>query len=86
MIKFLLRKLINKYSFVRGSINLNNRQGALHKTWGYIFENHLFGDYVEFGVAKGDSLLKSILEYNFFKTWLDSEKISNNRVEKRSIK
>jgi len=82
MIKSLLKNFLKKYGFVRGTINLNDKQGALHKVWGHIFTNHLFGDYVEFGVYKGDSLIKSIDEYYVFKRWLENEKISKEAWRK----
>tara|TARA_B100000767_G_C19688701_1_gene502959 strand:+ start:367 stop:1092 length:726 start_codon:yes stop_codon:yes gene_type:complete len=77
MIKKIIRRLLKRGSFVRGSINLNTRVGALHKAWGYIFSNHIFGDYVEFGVYQGDSFIASTEEYLKFKKWLDEQKNSN---------
>ena len=74
--KKILRNLLNKYKFVRGDINQNTRIGILHKCWGHVFSNHLFGDYVEFGVYHGDSFLESIEQYNQFKKWLESQKSS----------
>ena len=53
-----LKLLLNRYKFVRGNINYNDRKGALHKAWGYVFSNYSMGDYVEFGVCKGDSFKK----------------------------
>lgn len=76
MIKFLVKKFFNKLKLVSGPINLNDREGALHKIWGHVFSNHLYGDYVEFGVYKGDSIEKSIHQFNYFKKWLNSQKIS----------
>ena len=59
MIKSFLKKILDRMRIVSGTINLNDRRGALHKAWGHIFSNHLLGDYVEFGVYYGDSLNKS---------------------------
>ena len=46
----------------------------LHKCWGHIFSNHLHGDYVEFGVYKGDTLIQSVYQYQQFKAWLENQK------------
>jgi len=72
--KRILKYFLEKYKFVRGDLNLNNRTGMLHKCWGHIFSNHLLGDYVEFGVYKGDTLAQSVLQYQQFKTWLENQK------------
>lgn len=76
MIKEIIRKFLDRAGTVRGSINLNTRVGALHKAWGYIFTNHILGDYVEFGVYKGDSFIASIEEHVKFKKWLSNQKTS----------
>ena len=39
----------------------------LHKCWGHIFSNHLLGDYVEFGVYKGDTLIQSVINISNLK-------------------
>ena len=52
MLKKFIKNKLDNYSFVRGDINLNDRNGMLHRVWGYVFSNHLFGDYIEFGVYK----------------------------------
>ena len=72
--KKILKYFFEKYKFVRGDLNLNNRTGMLHKCWGHIFSNHLLGDYVEFGVYKGETLAQSVLQYQQFKTWLENQK------------
>lgn len=77
--RFLLKKIIEKYKFVRGDINLNNRTGMLHKCWGHIFSNHILGDYVEFGIYQGDSFIESIKQFRQFKKWLESQKSSNEK-------
>lgn len=75
----IIRKFLDIYKFVRGDINLNCRTGALHKCWGHIFSNHLFGDYVEFGVYHGDSFLQSIKQLQQFKKWLEDQKNSSEK-------
>ena len=70
--KFLkkqLKRIFEKFSINRGDINLNTRKGALNKAWGYTFSNHRMGDYVEFGVYKGDSFYDSISVYLKFENW-----------------
>ena len=37
--------------------------------WGHIFNNHMRGDYWEFGVYRGDSILISYKELQKFKRW-----------------
>ena len=73
MIKQQLSRLMEKAGIVRGALNRGDRQGALHKAWGYVFSNHLEGDYVEFGVYKGNSFINSYKEYLNFKRWLQNE-------------
>lgn len=51
----------------------------LHRSWGHIFSNHIKGDYVEFGVYKGDSLSESIYQYRQFYNWLKSQKKSDEK-------
>ncbi len=77
IMKKIIKDFLEKYKFVRGDINLNSRAGALHKCWGHIFSNHLFGDYVEFGVYHGDSFLESIKQFKQFKKWLENQKNSS---------
>jgi len=77
--KSILRKLLDKYKFVIGDIHLNNRAGMLHKCWGHVFSNHLFGDYIEFGVYHGDSFIDSIKQFKQFKQWLESQKLSSEK-------
>jgi len=89
MLKNLLKKILGMMRIVSGTINFNDRRGALHKAWGHIFSNHLLGDYVEFGVYNGDSLIKSIVEFNYFKKWLENQKKSSEvwrqEVAKKSL-
>ena len=41
-------------------LSTNHEYGAIDKAWGYVFSNYCMGDYVEFGVSKGDSFINSI--------------------------
>ena len=68
--KKLVRFFILKSNVLRGDIHRNDTYGALFKAWGYVFTNHLSGDYVEFGVYKGDSLISSMKIYDDFRQWL----------------
>jgi O-methyltransferase len=83
MIKKLILKLFEKSNVVRGPLNLNDRQGALHRAWGHVFSNHLAGDYVEFGVYQGDSFIKAHKEYMNFYKWLKDQ--TNSSEEWRRI-
>ncbi len=81
-IKRLFKSLLLKKQFVLGDINLNSRKGAIHKAWGHVFSNHLFGDYVEFGIYKGETFLNSIEIFKEFKSWLKNEKTSSENWRK----
>lgn len=59
--------------FVTGAINRNDRIGALYKAWGHVFTNHIRGDYIEFGVYRGDSFRDSFKQYSKFKDHQYSE-------------
>lgn len=62
----VLRRLI-------GNVNYNDRIGALHRAWAYIFTNHIRGAYYEFGVYKGDSFRASYREYRDLSRWIQSQ-------------
>ena len=79
MLKKIINKFLLNYKFVRGDINLNSKAGALHKAWGHIFTNHLLGDYIEFGVYKGESFRISIEQYISFKSWLEDQKLVSEK-------
>ena len=76
-IKKLVRFFLTKLNVIRGDIHRNDVYGAIHKAWGYIFTNHLNGDYVEFGVYKGSSVVSSLKIYDGFREWLFSQKKSD---------
>ncbi len=59
--------------FVRGNINRNDRCGVLHRAWGHVFNSHIQGDYIEFGVYQGASLIESYKNYLQFETWLQDQ-------------
>ena len=81
MIKNIIRKLINhildKFSINRGNINRNDVSGALHKSWGHIFNNNLHGFYIELGVYKGGSAIESLKNFKQFKIWFNQQKKSD---------
>ena len=87
-IKSILRNLINvifvKLNVNRGNVNLNDVSGALHKAWAHIFNNNLHGFYIEFGVYKGNSAIKSLENFNQLKTWSNQQKVSTE-VWRRDI-
>ena len=51
---------------IRGDVNKNDRQGGIFKSWGYVFTNHLKGEYVEFGVYRGEGTVSSLKSYQNF--------------------
>jgi len=73
MLKPFIRSVFEKLQLVRGSLNRNDRAGALHRAWGYVFTNHMRGDYYEFGVYKGDALIRSFQEYQVFRQWIQGQ-------------
>ena len=70
MLKNLIVGALTRLQVVRGDVNRNDRAGAFHRAWGYVFTNHLVGDYYEFGVYKGDGLTASYEAYTKFLAWL----------------
>ena len=79
ILKKIIRNFFKKKKFVRGDIHQNDISGTLHKCWGHVFGNHLFSDYIEFGVYHGDSFLESIKQFEEFRNWLDDQKLSSEK-------
>ena len=52
---------------------------------GPLFSNHLHGDYVEFGVYKGDTLIQSVYQYQQFKAWLENQKKDEENGETKLL-
>lgn len=81
----LKTKVVNfiKRKFVCGDIHRNDRYGALYQAWGHVFTSQIRGDYIEFGVYKGESLVDSYRSYKQFVAWLNHQMKSNEptRVE-----
>jgi O-methyltransferase len=78
MITQRLKAFFETRGFVLGGdLNKNDRAGALHKAWGHIFTNHIFGDYVEFGVYHGASFVESYKQYKAFERWLQGQLFSH---------
>ncbi|MCO4754898.1 MAG: class I SAM-dependent methyltransferase [Bacteriovoracaceae bacterium] len=73
MIGSLFRKFLVDRKIVRGSVHRNDTFGALHKSWGYVYSNHLRGDYAEFGVYLGDSMVSSHDCYSELDNWLNGQ-------------
>jgi len=74
MISKYVKAFFEKRGFVLGGdINKNDRAGALHRSWGHVFTNHIHGDYVEFGVYQGSSFIESYKQYKLFNQWLHGQ-------------
>src|SRR5438067_888414 len=71
MKEFMRNSLQKKLGYL--NVNRNDRKGALHRTWGYVFTNQIEGDYIEFGVYQGDSFVESYLSYLEFRQWVDGQ-------------
>lgn len=65
-LKIFILKIINRLHLVRGDANKNDRSGGIFRAWGYIFTNHLQGEYLEFGVYKGEGAVSSLNSYQTF--------------------
>lgn len=74
-----LKSLMGGLIRARDPINHNDRHGALYKAWGYVFNNHLQGDYYEFGVFDGRTFIKSFLIYEHYKKRLRDDTRSSER-------
>ena len=84
MIAKQIKFFFEKRGFVLGGdINRNDRIGALHKSWGHVFTNHLRGDYVEFGVYQGGSFIESYKQYELFNRWLQKQLTSQEEWRRK---
>jgi len=72
-VKKLIGKFFDGKQFVRGNVHRNDKAGVLSRSWGYVYSNFLPGDYLEFGVYKGDSLIESFRNYRVFRSWIDGQ-------------
>ena len=82
MICRIVNYILDRLYISRGGIHKNDRYGGLHKAFGYVYHNHLQGDYVEFGVYKGDGLINAIKCVNEFDSWLQTQKLSNEQFRR----
>jgi O-methyltransferase len=79
-VKKIILKVINFLGLVRGNVNRNDNFSALHRAWGYIYSSHNFsGDYVEFGVYRGDGVVNSLIAQQEFHRWLENQKKSSEK-------
>jgi len=80
------KKVIRDYldRKILGYMNRNDRCGAFFKAWGHVFTSHIRGDYVEFGVYKGDSLIESYKNYQEFASWLKTQ-LSSDEMWRREV-
>jgi len=81
--KFISEEIYKK-EFAKGKIHFSDRDGMLYKAWGHVFSSHLVGDYVEFGVYRGDSLVKSFRNYELFRQWLEEQQ-SSSEIWRREV-
>ena len=75
----LLGRFFELLNIQRGYLNGNDRDSAMHKSWGHIFTNHIVGDYIEFGVYKGDLIIRAYTSYLAFRKHLNNELISKEQ-------
>jgi len=84
-LKNFIKQTILK-NIVTGDINKNNQDGVFHRVWGYVVTNQIYGDYLEFGVYDGGTLISSYNQYNLFRNWMYSEINSGEIWRKEQIK
>lgn len=53
--------------------NRNDREGALHRSWGHVFTNQIRGGYYEFGVYRGDTFRTSYKVRQGYDRWLQGQ-------------
>jgi hypothetical protein len=73
MFRRLAHKAVAVANLVRGDLHRNDRVGALHRAWGHVFNSHIAGDYLEFGVYHGASFIESYRQYRGFRAWLEGQ-------------
>ncbi|AVM73172.1 Macrocin-O-methyltransferase (TylF) [Magnetospirillum gryphiswaldense MSR-1] len=56
---------------IGASLHRNDALGALHRAWGYVHATQMVGDYYEFGVYRGASLINSRLSQQHFRRHLE---------------
>ena len=71
--KKIMKPVLDQLNINYGDIHKNDRCGALYKAWAYVYSNHISGDYVEFGVYRGDSACSSLKALKKQMSWLRSE-------------
>lgn len=79
----ILDNLKIRYRRIRiaASLHRNDTLGALHRAWAYVYATVLPGDYYEFGVYKGTSLINSWLSQQYFHRRLEhSEQLPFKRT------
>lgn len=65
---------------IASSLHRIDTLGALHRAWAYVHATVLPGDYYEFGVYKGNSLINSWLSQQYFRRRLErSDQLPFNR-------
>ena len=81
--KKTILSIIEKLKIIRGNVNRNDRFSALYRAWGHVFSNNMYGDYVEFGVYRGDSVIFSLQAHYEFMKWLNNQKKSDEGWRKK---
>ena len=75
----MIGKFLDRLKLSRGAIHRNDRIGAVHRAWGHVFTNHIRGDYLEFGVYRGDGLIESYRQWLTFQKWLEGQTRSDEQ-------
>ena len=86
IVKQNLSRIFNRLSIIRGDIHRNDRHGGLFRAWGHVFTNQLVGDYVEFGVYQGGSVVSSLNLHRDFSKWLKGQSSSAEQWRKEYAK
>ena len=64
------RKLTAWLNINRGVANRNDKASIFLWVWGYIVTNQIKGDYIEFGVYKGNTFIESWRQCLFYRSWV----------------
>lgn len=62
---------------VSSDLNRNDRVGAVHRAWGYVFTSQMEGAYYEMGVSRGATFRASYQTYQIIFNWQQQQLLSD---------
>lgn len=69
---------------VASDLNRNDRAGAMHRAWGYVYTNQIRGAYYELGVYRGDGFRASFKARKLFDSWLCGQ-LASPEIWRRTV-